>query len=89
MSFNVQDDDLFEAILVAAWKLENTGEYINSQRNEDIKKQKIFEQALEGKQESLRGRKNETSIRGGGAPFGVDRELKDYSTSNMNNNNSQ
>ena len=41
MSFNVQDDDLFEAILVAAWKLENTGEYIKSQRNEDIKKQKM------------------------------------------------
>ena len=87
MSFNVQDDDLFEAILVAAWKLENTGEYIQSQRNEDIKKQKKLEQALEGKQESLRGRKNETSVRGGGAPFGVDREPTDYSTSNINNNN--
>ena len=38
---------------------------------------------MEGKQESLRGRKNETTIRGGGAPFGVDRDPTDYSTSNM------
>ena len=43
MSFNVQDDDLFESILIVVWKLENTWEYIKSTRNEDIKKQKIFE----------------------------------------------
>jgi len=85
MSFNIQDDDLFEAIVIAAWKLENTGEYIRSQRNEDMKKQRMLEHALEEKQESIRGRKNETSVRGGGAPFGVDREPTDYSTSNMNN----
>ena len=84
MSFNIQDDDLFEAIVIAAWKLENTGEYIRSQRNEDMKKQRMLEHALEEKQESIRGRKNETSVRGGGAPFGVDREPTDYSTSNMN-----
>ena len=87
MSFNVPDDDLFEAILVAAWKLENTGEYIKSQRSEEMKKQKKFEQAMDEKQELLRGRKNETSVRGGGAPFGVDKEPTDYSTSNMNNIN--
>ena len=87
MSFNIQDDDLFEAIVIAAWKLENTGEYIRSQRNEDMKKQRMLEHALEEKQESIRGRKNETSVRGGGAPFGVDREPTDYSTSNMNNIN--
>ena len=85
MSFNIPDDDLFEAIIVAAWKLENTGEYIKSQRNEDMKKQRMLEQAMEEKQESMRGRKNETSIRGGGAPYGVDRDPTDYSTSNMNN----
>ena len=85
VSFNIPDDDLFEAILVAAWKLENTGEYIKSQRNEDMKKQRMLEQAMEEKQESMRGRKNKTSIRGGGAPYGVDRDPTDYSTSNMNN----
>ena len=85
ISFNIPDDDLFEAILVAAWKLENTGEYVKSQRNEDMKKQRMLEQAMEEKRESIRGRKNETSIRGGGAPYGVDREPTDYSTSNMNN----
>jgi Ca2+-binding EF-hand superfamily protein len=87
MSFNIPDDDLFEAILVAAWRLENTGEYIKSQRDEDMKKQRMLEQAMGEKQESMRGRKNETSVRGGGAPFGVDREPTDYSTSNMNNIN--
>ena len=87
MSFNIQDDDLFEAILVAAWRLENTGDYIRSQRDEDLKKQRMLEQAMGEKQESMRGRKNETSVRGGGAPFGVDREPTDYSTSNMNNIN--
>ena len=87
MSFNIPDDDLFEAILVAAWRLENTGDYIKSQRDEDMKKQRMLEQAMGEKQESLRGRKNETSVRGGGAPFGVDREPTDYSTSNMNNIN--
>ena len=86
ISFNVPDDDLFEAIIIAAWKLENTGEYMKSQRDEDIKSQRKIEQALEEKQESMKGRKNETSIRGGGAPFGVDKEPTDYSTSNMNNN---
>ena len=86
MSFNIPDDDLFEAILVAAWKLENTGEFIKKQRNEDFKKQRMLEQALENRQDSLRGRKNETSIRGGGAPFGVDGDPIEYSTSNMNNN---
>ena len=85
ISFNIPDDDLFEAILVAAWKLENTGEYVKSQRNEDMKKQRMLEQAMEEKQESMRGRKNKTSIRGGGAPYGVDRDPTDYSTSNMNN----
>ena len=52
-----------------------------------MKKQKKFEQAMDEKQELLRGRKNETSVRGGGAPFGVDKEPTDYSTSNMNNIN--
>ena len=85
ISFNIPDDDLFEAIIVAAWRLENTGEYIKSQRNEDMKKQRMLEQAMEEKQGSMRGRKNETSIRGGGAPYGVDRDPTDYSTSNMNN----
>ena len=87
MSFNIPDDDLFEAILVAAWRLENTGEYIKSQRDEDEKKQRMLEHNLEEKQELLRGRKNESSIRGGGAPYGVDKEPTDYSTSNMNNIN--
>ena len=87
VSFNVPDDDLFEAIVIAAWKLENTGEYIKSQRNEDLKKQRMLEHNLEERHESIRGRKNETSIRGGGAPFGVDKEPTDYSTSNMNNIN--
>jgi Ca2+-binding EF-hand superfamily protein len=86
ISFNIPDDDLFEAILVSAWKLENTGDYIKSQRNDDIKKQRMIEHALEEKQESIRGRKNETSVRDGGAPFGVDKEPTDYSTSNMNDN---
>ena len=87
ISFNVPDDDLFEAIVIAAWKLENMGEYIKSQRNEDLKKQRILEHNLEERHESIRGRKNETSIRGGGAPYGVDKEPTDYSTSNMNNIN--
>ena len=52
ISFNVPDDDLFEAIIIAAWKLENTGEYMKSQRDEDIKSQRKIEQALEEKQES-------------------------------------
>ena len=82
VSFNIPDDDLFEAIIKSAWKLDNTGEYL---RDEDLKSQKKLEQALE-KKESMKGRKNETSIRGGGAPFGVDREPTDYSTSNMMNN---
>ena len=43
----------------------------------------MIEQKLEGKQESLRGRKNQTSKKGG-APFGVDKEPTDYSTSNIN-----
>jgi len=87
ISFNVPDDDLFEAIVIAAWKLENMGEYIKSQRNEDLKKQRMLEHNLEERHESIRGRKNETSIRGGGAPYGVDKEPTDYSTSNMNNIN--
>ena len=87
VSFNVPDDDLFEAIVIAAWKLENTGEYIKSQRNEDLKKQRMLEQNMEERSESIRGRKNKTSIRDGGAPFGVDKEPTDYSTSNMNNIN--
>ena len=86
MSFNIPDDDLFEAIVVAAWKLDNSGEYMRSQRSEKIKNQRMLEQALEERQEQIKGRKNETSIMGGGAPFGVDREPTDYSTSNMNNN---
>ena len=80
ISFVVEDDDLFEGILVAAWKLENTSEYINTQRKEDIKKIKMLEQNLEEKQESIRGRKNLTS--NGMAPFGVDKEPVDYGTSN-------
>ena len=87
MSFTVPNDDLFEAILVAAWKLQNTREYVKSQKNEDMKKQRKFEQAMEEKQESLRERKNVTSISGNGASFGVDRDHTDYSTSNLNNNN--
>ena len=87
VSFNVPDDDLFEAIVIAAWKLENIGEYIKSQRSEDLKKQRMLEHNLEERHESIRGRKNETSIRGGGAPFGTDKEPTDYSTSNMNNIN--
>jgi Ca2+-binding EF-hand superfamily protein len=47
----------------------------------------MLEHNLEERHESIRGRKNETSIRGGGAPFGVDKEPTDYSTSNMNNIN--
>ena len=86
ISFNIPDDDLFEAILISAWKLENTGEYIKSHKDEDLKSQRKIEQALEEKQGLMKGRKNETSIRGGGAPFGVDREPTDYSTSNMINN---
>ena len=46
VSFNVPDDDLFEAIVIAAWKLENTGEYIKSQRNEDLKKQRMLEHSV-------------------------------------------
>ena len=87
VSFNIPDDDLFEAIVIAAWKLENTGEYIKSQRNEDLKKQRMLEQNMEERSESIRGRKNKSSIRDGGAPFGVDKEPTDYSTSNMNNIN--
>ena len=83
ISFVIPDDELFEAILVSAWKLENTAEYINSQRNEDLKKIKILEQNLEEKQgENIRGKKNITS--GGVAPFGVDREPVDYSTTSSN-----
>ena len=87
ISFNIPDDDLFEAIIVAAWKLDNTGEYIKSQRDEDIKKQRMLEKIMDEKQECLRGRKNKTSIRDGGAPFGVDKKPTDYSTSNMDNIN--
>ena len=36
---------------------------MKSQRDEDIKSQRKIEQALEEKQESMKGRKNETSIR--------------------------
>jgi Ca2+-binding EF-hand superfamily protein len=86
VSFNIPDDDLFEAILVAAWKLDNIGEYIKTQKEEDMKRQRLLDQAIEEKQVSLRGRKNESSIRGGGAPFGVDRDLNDYN-SNINDNN--
>ena len=82
ISFVVPDDDLFEAIVVAAWKLENTGDYINSQRNEDLKKIKMLEQNLEEKQENIRNKKNYTS--GGMAPFGVDKEPIDYNTCSKN-----
>ena len=82
ISFVVPDDDLFEAIVVAAWKLENTGDYINSQRNEDLKKIKMLEQNLEEKQENIRNKKNYTS--GGMAPFGVDKEPIDYNTYSKN-----
>ena len=80
ISFVVPDDDLFEAIVIAAWKLENTGDYINSQRNEDLKKIKLLEQNLEEKQENIRNKKNYTS--GGIAPFGVDKEPMDYYSKN-------
>ena len=81
ISFVTPDDDLFEAIIIAAWKLENTGDYINTQRNEDLKKIKLLEQNLEEKQgnENLRAKKNITS--GGKAPFGVDNEPIDYISS--------
>ena len=81
ISFVTPDDELFEAIIIAAWKLENTGDYINTQRNEDLKKIKILEQNLEEKQgnENIRAKKNITS--GGKAPFGVDDEPVDYSNS--------
>ena len=46
-----------------------------------------MEQKLEEKSESTRGRKNESSIRGGGAPFGVDRDPTDYSNSSYMQNN--
>ena len=83
ISFVIPDDELFEGILVSAWKLENTTEYINSQRNEDLKKIKMLEQNLEEKQgENVRGKKNITS--GGVAPFGVDKEPVDYSTTSSN-----
>ena len=80
ISFVVPDDDLFEGIIVAAWKLENTADYINTQRNEDLKKIKILEQNLEEKQgnENIRTKKNASSM----APFGIDEEPVDYSTSN-------
>ena len=82
ISFVVPDDDLFEGIVVAAWKLENTGDYINSQRNEDLKKIKMLEQNLEEKQENIRNKKNYTS--GGMAPFGVDKEPMEYNTYSKN-----
>ena len=87
MSFYIPDDDLFEAILVAAWKLDNIGEYNKSQRDEDLRTQKQLEKAIGEKQQSLRGRKNDSSIKGGGAPFGVDRDLNDYLSNNNNDNN--
>ena len=85
ISFVTPDDDLFEGILVAAWKLENTGDYINNQRNEDLKKIKILEHNLEEKQEreKIRAKKNITS--GGMAPFGVDEEPSEYSNNNNKN----
>ncbi len=86
MSFCVPTDQLFEAILISAWRLENVPEYVQSQKNEEKMKQLRFEQTIEEKQESFRGRKNETSVQDGGAPFGVDKEPTDYSTSNMNYN---
>ena len=77
ISFVTPDDDLFEAIIIAAWKLENTGEYINAQRNEDLKKIKILEQNLEEKvTDNIRGKKNQTS--GGMVPYGIDKEQEDY-----------
>ena len=81
ISFVTPDDDLFEGILVAAWKLENTGDYINNQRNEDLKKIKMLEHNLEEKQanDKLKAKKNITS--GGRAPFGVDEEPVDYNAS--------
>ena len=86
ISFVTPDDDLFEAIVIAAWKLENTGEYINAQRNEDLKKIKILEQNLEEKQanDNIRAKKNITS--GGSAPYGVDKELDDYSKNKLRSN---
>jgi len=86
ISFVVPDDDLFEGILVSAWKLENTGDYINTQRNEDLKKIKILEQNLEEKQgnENIKAKKNLTS--GGKAPYGVDNEPVDYSKNKLRGN---
>ena len=85
ISFNIPGDNLFEEILIAAWKLENTAEYIKYQRNEDIKRQRLLDQNLE---EKSRVRKNENYIKGGGTPFGVDEPI-DYSTSNKNNDNNR
>ena len=85
ISFNIPGDNLFEEILIAAWKLENTAEYIKYQRNEDIKRQRLLDQNLE---EKSRVRKNESYTKGGGIPFGVDEPI-DCSTSNMNNDNNR
>ena len=87
ISFNIPDDDLFEAILVAAWKLDNLGEFHQSQRNEDLKRQEHLEKMMGEKQQSLRGRKNQSSIKGGGAPFGVDRDFNDFYSNKINDNN--
>ena len=85
ISFNILNDEDFVDIVVAAWKLENMVEYINIQKNEDKKRQLQMEQNLEEKSETGRGKKNATSVRGGGAPYGVDRDPTDYSTSNYMN----
>ena len=52
-----------------------------------MRTQKQLEKAIGEKQQSLRGRKNDSSIKGGGAPFGVDRDLNDYLSNNNNDNN--
>ena len=88
MSFNIPDDDLFESIVVAAWKLDNYGDYNKAQRDEDIKKQRLLEQNLEEKHKSMIIKKKE-SWGGVEAPYGVDIEPTDYSTSNLNNDNNK
>ena len=87
ISFNIPDDELFEAILVAAWKLDNNGDYIKLIKNEELKSQRKLEQTMDEIQEGIKGRKNQTSNREGGAPYDLDKEPVDYSTSNMNDNN--
>ena len=81
-SFCIPSDELFEQILIAAWKLENVQEYNDQINKENELRQKLIEKNIENKQEECKNQKPYMNSRG--CPYGVDNEPTDYSTS-LNN----